>query len=108
MPVVPSNRNLIKIGKRRCRNLIFLAREWRKALDEDKYASPAALAHHLEILRARVTQVLNLLELSPDVIELIYSLGETMKGPAITERRLRPLLNLTDNKQVAQIKTMLS
>jgi hypothetical protein len=108
MPVVTFNHNLIKVGKRQYRNPICLAKEWQRALDDDEYASLAALARQLRISRARVTQLLNLLELSPDVIEMISSLGDPMRSPVITERRLRPLLNLTDNEQVTQIKTMLS
>jgi hypothetical protein len=83
MPVVPSNHNLIKIGKPWYRNPIYLAREWRRALDEDKYTSAAALARQLRISKARVTQVLNLLELSPDVIDVITALGDLMKTPII-------------------------
>jgi len=51
---------------------------------------------------------MNLLKLSPEVIEIIDSLGDPISGSMVTERRLRPLLNLTAEEQVAQIKTMLS
>jgi hypothetical protein len=108
MPVIPFNHNLIKISKRQYRNPIYLAREWRKAIDKGKYASPATLARQLRISRARVTQVLNLLELSPDVIELITSLGDPMKSPIITERRLRPLVSMSADEQIEQVKIMLS
>jgi hypothetical protein len=107
MPVVQFNHNLIKIGKRQYRNPIYLAKEWSQALDNGEYASPAALARQLRISRARVIQILNLLKLAPDVIEMISSLGDPMKSLVITERRLRPLLNLTAEEQVTQIKIML-
>jgi hypothetical protein len=47
MPVTKSNHNLIKIRKRQYRNPIYLAREWRRALDDGEYTSPAALAHQV-------------------------------------------------------------
>ncbi len=64
-PVIQSSTNLIRIGRRLFQNPIYLAREWRKALNNSEYASAAALARHLNISRARVTQILNPLHLSP-------------------------------------------
>ena len=55
MPVTKYNHNLIKICKRKYRNPIYLAREWRRDLDNGEYASPAALARHLKVSKARVT-----------------------------------------------------
>jgi hypothetical protein len=108
MPVVPFNHNLIKIGKRQYRNPIYLAQEWRGALKNNKYASPAALARSLKISRARVTQVLNLLQLSLEVVEMISSLGDPLGSPIISERRLRPLLALNAEQQKAQLEIILS
>ncbi len=108
MPVVPFNHNLIKIGKRQYRNPICLAREWRQALEKGEYESPAVLARYLKVSRARVTQILNLLELSPDVLAIISSLGCSLTSPIVTERRLRPLLALTAAQQKAQVGIMLS
>jgi hypothetical protein len=51
---------------------------------------------------------MNLLKLSPDVIEIISSLGDPISSPVVTERKLRTLLNSTAEEQVTQIKTMLS
>jgi hypothetical protein len=108
MPVAPFNHNLIKIGKRQYRNPIYLAQEWREALDNNKYASPAALARSLKISRARVTQIMNLLLLSPEVKDMISSLGDPLRMPAVCERRLRPLLALPPDQQEIQVKLMLS
>jgi hypothetical protein len=108
MPVVPFNHNLIKIGKRQYRNPIYLAREWRTALNTGEFASPAALSRHFEVSRARVTQIMNLLHLSPEVIEKISSLGDPISSPIVTERELRPLLGLSPEQQKAQVEVMLS
>jgi hypothetical protein len=108
MPVTPFNHNLIKISKRQYRNPIYLAREWRGALDDGEYASPAALARHLKVSRARVTQILNLIKLTPEVISMISSLGDPLKSPIVSERKLRPLLALVAEEQNAQISNILS
>ncbi|APH12410.1 hypothetical protein ASJ33_04225 [Dehalococcoides mccartyi] len=108
MPIVPFNHNLIKIGKRQYRNPICLAKEWRRALADGVYASPAALARHFKVSRARVTQILNLLQLSPEVIDVICLLGDPIRYPIITERKLRSLLALSSQQQKAQLETMLS
>jgi len=107
MPVAPFNHNLIKIGKLQYRNPIYLAQEWREALDNNKYASPAALARSLKISRARVTQIMNLLYLSPEAITLISSLGDPLRKPVITERKLRQLSGMAPEKQVEQLKIIL-
>jgi len=108
MPVAQFNHNLIKIGKRKYRNPIYLAREWREALNNGEYASPADLSRHLKVSRARVTQILNLLRLTPEVIKQISSLGDPMRRPMVFERRLRPLLFLSPKEQTARMEIMLS
>jgi hypothetical protein len=107
MPVTPFNHNLIKTGKRQYRNPVCLAKEWRESLDKSEYTSPAILARHLKVSRTRVTQILNLLKLSPKVIEMISSLGDPLKSPFISERRLRPLLVLNADQQKVQVKLLL-
>ncbi len=53
------------------------------------YADLARLGH---VSRARVTQIMNLLNLAPDIQEAILFLPETPQGTdPITERHLRPI-----------------
>lgn len=108
MPVIQSNHNLIKVGKRRYRNPIYLAREWQRLLKSGERSSPAALSRYLQVSRARVTQIMNLLLLSPEVKDMISSLGDPLRMPAVSERRLRPLLALPPDQQKIQVKLMLS
>ena len=108
MPVIQSNHNLIKVCKRKYRNPIYLASEWRRALDNGEYASPAALARHRKVTRARVTQIMNLLKLSPEVVKILTSLGDPINSPVLAEKRLRPMLALTAEQQKAQLEIMLS
>jgi hypothetical protein len=104
-----SHRQLRKAkGKRFCRNPVALAREWRKAIDDSLYSSQADLARDKGISRARVTQILNLLKLSPAVVEVIVSLGDPMHAPTITERQLRQLKNLPEVQQCSLVGDILA
>jgi hypothetical protein len=51
---------------------------------------------------------MNLLSLSPDVIDIISSLGDPISNPIVAERMLRPLLSLEPEKQVELVKIILS
>jgi len=58
------------------------------------YAEIARLGH---VTRARVTQIMNLLHLAPDIQEAILSLPRTESGrDPITERDLRPIAAIVD------------
>ena len=81
------------------RNPIALAQEWQRALDDGECTSRAALARKLGVTRARVTQVLGLLDLAPDVVHAIAALGDPLPRPIVSERMLRPLLTLTAREQ---------
>lgn len=61
-------------------------------LDEGHCTSRADLALKLGVSRPRVTQLLGLLDLAPDVLEAVVGLGDPLSDPAVTERSLRPLL----------------
>lgn len=108
MPVIQPNHNLIKIRKRQYRNPVRLAQQWQRAIRLEEYSSPAALAYHLGVSRARVTQIMNLLKLSQEVIDIICSLGDPISSPVVSEKRLRLLLALTAEEQKRQLTIMLS
>jgi hypothetical protein len=57
-------------------NPIALAQEWQNILRKEDCASSAGLARKLGICSARVTQVLRLLSLAPEVIDTIATLGD--------------------------------
>ena len=66
----------------------------------------ADLARKLKVSRARVTQVMNLLELDPKVAATIVALGDPLPMRIITERALRPFIDLPLDQQrpkVAQL-----
>ena len=83
-----------------------MALEWQRLLDSGKVPSRAELARHLGISRARVTQVLRLLQLHPGVLESFVALGDPLPNRTICERILRPLVNLPVDEQEVRI-TML-
>ena len=84
---------------RRYRNPIVVAQEWQRRLDNGECASRADLAHKLGVNRARVTQVLGLLDLAPEVCIAVAGLGDPLSDPVVTERSLRPLLKLPAEEQ---------
>jgi hypothetical protein len=108
MPVTRFTHNLIKMGKNQYRNPIYLAKAWQDALNSGQFASLADLARYYKISRARVTQIMNLLDLVPEVVDRIAALGNPLVAPVITERNLRSLLGLSIEEQKARITYMLS
>jgi hypothetical protein len=107
MAVVRSDHNLIRVDKGQYRNPVYLAMEWQRVLDSGQCESLSALARHFKVSRARVTQIMNLLSLSPEVLDIIRSLGDPINSPVVAERRLRPLLSLPDGEQAKQINALL-
>lgn len=67
-------------------------------IDEGEVSSRAELARHLGVSRARVTQVLQLLEMDPSVIDAIVQLGDPMSERIVSERSLRQLVGTADNR----------
>ena len=84
---------------RQYRNPIALAREWKSMLARGECTSRADLACQLGGTRARVTQVLSLLELAPAVVNSVVALGDPLPGPIVSERMLRPLLKVPAEEQ---------
>jgi hypothetical protein len=90
------------------RNPLPLAQAWQKALERGDYSSAVDLAHNLGVSRARVSQLLRLLQLSPEVIKTIVALGDPQPALMVTERRLRPLIGLAATEQMQKIKAMIT
>lgn len=88
------------------RNPIFLAQEWKLALETGIYPSQACLARDLGVSRVRVTQVLRLLKLAPKVLEKIADLGDPLTSRTVTERKLRPFVNLPEGEQKKRIRKL--
>ncbi len=88
------------------RNPTHLALQWQRFIDPGVYASIADLFRKLGVSRARVTQVLRLLELPPEVLDTLAALGNPLASPIVTERGLRPLVALPPEEQWSRIECM--
>ena len=81
----------------RVSRLMALAIRFNQLIRDGVVADQAELARLGHVTRARVTQVMNLLNLSPDIQEALLSLPPVDSGrDAITERDLRPIAAIPD------------
>ena len=69
-------------------NPIQLVYEWRRLLRSRKVSPKTEWARVLGFSRARATQILRLLYLSPEIVQSIISLGDPMPEPFVAERTL--------------------
>jgi len=101
-------RQRLKIKPRRVyRNPVTLAWEWQAALENGDCSSKADIARMLGISRARVSQVLRLLRVSPEILDKIAAIGDPMPRPIVTECRLRPIVELPPVEQKRSIEATL-
>lgn len=76
----------------RIARLMALAIRFERLIASGGVTTQAELAELGHITRARVTQIMNLLHLAPDIQEQILDLPEVVEGrDPITERDLRPI-----------------
>jgi hypothetical protein len=66
--------------------------EWRRQIDAGKVRNQADIARREGVTRARVTQILGLLRLAPEIQETILAMPKVSCRPAITERALRSIV----------------
>ena len=90
------------------RNPVCLAREWQKMLDDGVCKSKAELSRELGVSRARVTQILCLLRLAPELVTHLAALGDPLPSPIITERQLRSIARRSAEEQREQVADMLA
>ena len=76
--------------------LLRKAIEWQALLESGEMVSQADIARREGITRGRVTQVMGMLRLAPEIQKKILSLPDTTHRPPISERMLRPLESRTD------------
>lgn len=70
--------------------------EWQALLASGEVANQAAIARREGISRVRITQVMWLLRLAPEIQEHVLSMPETIRRQVISERALRPIAHLQD------------
>ena len=76
--------------------MLHKALAWRQELDSGTVATQADIARREGITRARVTQVLMLLRLAPEIQDRILDMAKKTGPSRISERRLRPIAHIRD------------
>lgn len=72
------------------------AREWQALLASGQAKNQADISRREGISRVRVTQVMRLLRLAPEIQQHILAMPETIHRQVISERALRPIAHLED------------
>jgi hypothetical protein len=89
--------------------LLRKALEWQALLASGEVLNQAAIARREGITRARVTQVMGLLRLAPEIQQHILSLPDAVRRPAITERALRPIAQIGNPvQQIASFQSLVT
>jgi hypothetical protein len=83
--------------------LLRKALEWQALLTSGDVPSQTAIAQREGITRARVTQVMGMLRLAPEIQQHILSLPDMVRRPVVTERALRPISPIEDHDQQLQL-----
>ena len=78
--------------------LLRKAIEWKALLESGQIATQADIACQEGITRARVTQVMGLLRLAPEIREKILTSAGTFQRRPVTERMLRPIGAIPDQR----------
>ncbi len=103
-PTTPQRRDVAPVGRvPGVARLLALAHRIDSMVRDGEIADYADAARRLNLTRARVTQIANLLLLAPKIQEAILSLPPITEGrDPITERQLRPITAEPDwNKQLS-------
>jgi hypothetical protein len=99
-PPVPKPSGRVPLVSR----LMALAIHFDRLLQSGEVRDQASLAAVGHVTRARVTQIMNLLQLAPDIQEEILFLPKTEKGrDAVREGDLRPITMTLDWKKQRQM-----
>jgi hypothetical protein len=78
--------------------LLRKAIEWQTLLESGKAVNPADIACQEGISRARVTQVMGMLRLAPEIRERILSMPDEVGRASLTERMLRPFGTIANQR----------
>ena len=76
--------------------LLQMAMDWQRELDAGEVDTQAEIARREGITRARVTQIMALLRLAPEIREYILVMPEMVGRPTVSERALRPIVRIDD------------
>ena len=74
-------------------------------VDTGEVKNQSDLARKLGVSRVRISQVLSLLKLDVKIIEAIEKMGDPMPKRYISERKLRSLIKLSNERQRATFQS---
>jgi hypothetical protein len=110
---IKGRKRIIKIGKppEKPQKIyecpLLEAKRYQKILDDPFINSLADVARELGITRARVSQVMGLLKLAPEIQKELLNLQDQKAIRYFSERRLRPLLTIKDPaRQIREFNKM--
>jgi len=105
-PLAGTERPFPQEPKPAARSAVHLAFEFQRLLDERVVNNRAGIARQYGLSRARVTQILNVLQLPQPVLDFLADLPPD-SGSFWTERRLRRVLNLpSEAAQLGAVRHM--
>ena len=89
---------------------ILEARRYAAILERDPFVKTQAdLARELSVSRVRITQVMSLLRLAPEIQEQLLRLTDQRAIHFFSENRLRPLTQIKDSaRQLSEFKNLLA
>ena len=89
-------KNLAQKHPIRAARLLALAHDIQDLIDRGEFADYAEVARHHQLTRARLTQIMNLLLLAPDIQKQILSMEAEVGREPISDRDLRMVLRSMD------------
>lgn len=78
--------------------LLRKAIEWQRLLETGHVLSQAEIARQEGLSRARVTEILSLFNLAPNIQKHALPMTDTVGMPVVTERSLRSIAGIEDPK----------
>ena len=102
LTALPEHRSTTKAPKEpktpRVVELLRTAHEWQALIESGEVRNQADIARREGITRARVTQIMAMLRLTPEIQEHILAMPEAVGRPAVSECAVRPIAHLADPK----------
>lgn len=83
------------------------AQAWRELIESGEVRNQAEIARREGVTRARVTQIMGLLRLAPEIQEKILDMPEVLGRSAVTERTMRPITGLGEHADQVRLFTAL-
>ena len=79
--------------------LLKKAEKYAEMLNKKEVKSKAELARKTGVNRARITQIMNLLKLAPEIQGYLKNLTDPLQIQYLTAKRLRPITNTEDHQE---------